>query len=48
MTEYSEFKSREGQEFSLLQVVETGSGAFTPSYQMGTGEFFAGGKVAGA
>jgi hypothetical protein len=32
----SEFNSREGQEFSLLRVVKTGSGAHTAFYQMGT------------
>jgi hypothetical protein len=43
MTEGSEFESRWGQEFSLLHVVQTGSGVHQTSYPMGTG-----GKAAGA
>jgi hypothetical protein len=42
-TEGSEFESRWGQEFSLLHVVQTGSGVHPTSYPMGTG-----GKAAGA
>jgi hypothetical protein len=38
----SEFESRQGQEFSLLHVVQAGSGAHPTSYPMGTG-----GKSAG-
>jgi hypothetical protein len=37
-----------GQEFSLLHVVQTGSGARPVSYQMGTGGSFPEGKAAGA
>jgi hypothetical protein len=40
-------ESRLGQEFSLLHIVQTGSGAYLASYPMGTGGFFLGGKVAG-
>jgi hypothetical protein len=36
-TEGSEFESQKGQEFSLLHVVQTGSGVNPPSYPMGTG-----------
>jgi hypothetical protein len=36
------------QEFSLLHVVQTGSGVHTISYTMGTGGSFLGGKAAGA
>jgi hypothetical protein len=36
MTEGSEFGTRYGQEFSLLHVVQTGSGAHPISYTMGT------------
>jgi hypothetical protein len=36
------------QEFSLLQIVQTGSEVHPTSYPMGTGGSFAGGKVAGA
>jgi hypothetical protein len=42
-TEGSEFESRQGQEFSLLHVVQIGSGVHPTSYPMGTG-----GKAAGA
>jgi hypothetical protein len=42
-TKGSEFESRWGQEFSLLHVVQTGSGAHSTSYPMGIG-----GKAAGA
>jgi hypothetical protein len=37
-TEKSEFESRWGQEFSLLFVVQTGSGAHPTSYPIGTGD----------
>jgi hypothetical protein len=36
----------QGQEFSLLHRVQTGPGAH-PTYQMGTGGDFPGGKAAG-
>jgi hypothetical protein len=48
MTEGSEFESRWGQEFSLLQIVQTGSEVHPTSYTMGTGGSFTGGKAAGA
>jgi hypothetical protein len=35
-----------GEEFSLLRVVQTGSGAHPTSYQMGNGGSFPGGKAA--
>jgi hypothetical protein len=35
-TEGSEFETRYGQEFSLLHVVQTGSGVHPTSYRMGT------------
>jgi hypothetical protein len=41
-TEVSEFEPRLGQEFSLLHVVQTGSGTHPASYPMGTGGFFLG------
>jgi hypothetical protein len=44
----SEFESRWVQEFSLLQVVQTDSGANVTSYPMGTRGSFPGGKAAGA
>jgi hypothetical protein len=44
----SEFESRWGQEFSLLPVVQTDSGAHPASYPVGTGDSFPGGKAAGA
>jgi hypothetical protein len=37
-----------GQEFSLLPVVQTGSGVHPASYPMGTGDSFPGYKAAGA
>jgi hypothetical protein len=37
-----------GSEFSLLHVVQTGSGAHPASYPMGTGSSFPGGKAAEA
>jgi hypothetical protein len=47
-TEGSEFESRWGQEFSLLHVVQTGSGDHPASYTMGTGGYFPRDKAAGA
>jgi hypothetical protein len=47
-TEGSEFESRYGQEFSLLQIVQTGSEVHPTAYPMGTGGSFPGGKAAGA
>jgi hypothetical protein len=44
----SEFESLCGQEFLLLYIVQTGSGAHPISYPMGTGGSFPGGKAAGA
>jgi hypothetical protein len=32
-----EFESRQGQKFSLLHIVQTGSGVHPTSYKMGTG-----------
>jgi hypothetical protein len=43
----SEFQSRSGQECSFLHTVQTGCGAHTASYPMGTGDFFPGGNEAG-
>jgi hypothetical protein len=43
-----EFKSRLGQEFSLLHFVQTGSGVHPTSHPMGTGGSFPGDKAAGA
>jgi hypothetical protein len=37
MTERPKFEFRQGQEFSLLHVVETGSGVQPTSYPIGTG-----------
>jgi hypothetical protein len=48
MTDRSEFESRCGQEFSPLQVVQTGSGAHPVSYPMGTGVLFPGVKLQGS
>jgi hypothetical protein len=45
--DWSEFESRYGQEFSLLLVVQTGSGAHSASYPMDTNGSFPGGKAAG-
>jgi hypothetical protein len=47
-TKGSEFESPSGQEFSLLYVVQAGSGANPASYPMGTAGSFPGGNVAGA
>jgi hypothetical protein len=46
--EGSEFESRWGKEFSLLHVVQTGSGVHSTSYPMGTWGSSPGGKAAGA
>jgi hypothetical protein len=46
--EGSGFESREGQEFSLLHVVHTGSGVHPASYPLDTGGPFPGGKAAEA
>jgi hypothetical protein len=40
--------TQKGQEFSLLHVVQTGSGVHPTSYPIGTGGFFPGGKAAWA
>jgi hypothetical protein len=45
MTVASEFESWYGQVFSLLRVVQTGSGAHPASYPMDTGGSFPGGKA---
>jgi hypothetical protein len=47
-TEGLEFESRRGQEFSLLQVVQTASGSQPASYPMGNVGSFPGGKAAEA
>jgi hypothetical protein len=47
-TEESEFEFRQGQELSLLHVVQTGIGAKQVSYPMGTGGCFSGDNAAGA
>jgi hypothetical protein len=47
-TKGSGFESRWGQEFSLLHVVQTGSGAHPASYPTGTGGSFPGSKAGGA
>jgi hypothetical protein len=46
-TERSGFESRKGQEFSLLHVVQTGSGFHPTSYTMGPGGSFSGVKRPG-
>jgi hypothetical protein len=48
MIDGSEFESRYGQEFSLLQIVQTVSEVHPTSYAMGTGGSFPGGKAVGA
>jgi hypothetical protein len=48
MTEGLEFESRWGKEFSVLHVVQTGSGAHQPSYSRGTLGSLLGDKAAGA
>jgi hypothetical protein len=45
-TEESEFESRQGQEFSFLYVIQTGSGAYPASYPMENGGSFPGSKAA--
>jgi hypothetical protein len=47
-TEGSELETRQGQEFSLLYVVQTGSGVHPTSYPIVTGGSFPRGKAAGA
>jgi hypothetical protein len=42
------FNSRQGQDFSQLHSVYTGSGADQTTYPMGTGDFFFRDKAAGA
>jgi hypothetical protein len=42
-----EFEPRYGKKFSLLHIVQTGSGVYPTSYKMGTGVSFPGGKAAG-
>jgi hypothetical protein len=44
----SEFESQWGQEFSVLHLIQTGSGVHPTSCPMGTGGSFLAGKVAGA
>jgi hypothetical protein len=48
MTKESEFESWWGQEFSLLHVVQTGSGVYPTSYPMGTGALSLGVKRPGS
>jgi hypothetical protein len=48
MTKGSEFESRQGQAFSVLHVVQTGSGAHEASYPMGNEGSFFGSKAARA
>jgi hypothetical protein len=43
-----EFNSRYVQEYSLLNITQTGSGAHPMSYAMITAGYLAGGKVTGA
>jgi hypothetical protein len=47
ITKGSEFESWWGQEFSLLDIVQTSPGAYPAFYQMGTGSSFPWGKVTG-
>jgi hypothetical protein len=47
-TEKSEFESRWGQEFSLLQIVQTGSEVHSTSYPMVKCSYFPGDKAGGA
>jgi hypothetical protein len=47
-TEDLEFEPRQGQEFSLFNVVHTASGVHPTSYPMGTESYLPGGKAAGA
>jgi hypothetical protein len=46
-TKGPEFESHDGQEFSILQVVQTGSGAHPASFTMGTKGSFPGVKRPG-
>jgi hypothetical protein len=46
--EGSVFEFKWSQDFSLLHVVQTGSGAHKASYPMGNGSCFPWGKAAGA
>jgi hypothetical protein len=46
-TEELELEAWEGQEFSLLHIVQTGSGIHPTSYPMGTGGFIPGVKQPG-
>jgi hypothetical protein len=46
-TKWSEFESWWEQEFSLLPVIQVGSGAHPASYQMDSGVSFPGSKAAG-
>jgi hypothetical protein len=45
LTEGSEFEYRQGQEFSLLHIFQTGSGAHTASHAIGTEVSFSWGKT---
>jgi hypothetical protein len=47
-TEESEIESRKGHEFSILHIIQTGSGAHPASCPMDTGAFSAGSKAARA
>jgi hypothetical protein len=47
MTEGSEFEYRYGEEFSLLQIFQTGSEVHPPSYSLSTGNSFPGVKRPG-
>jgi hypothetical protein len=40
MTEGSEFMSQKGQEFTLLNFIQTSSGAHPASHPKGTGSYF--------
>jgi hypothetical protein len=46
-TEGLEFESRYGEEFSLVQIVQTGSEVYPTSYPMGTGALSSGVKRPG-
>jgi hypothetical protein len=48
MAEESGFDSRQGQDFSLLHIIQTGFGAHPTSYTMGIGSCFSGSKEARA
>jgi hypothetical protein len=47
-TQGLEFEFRYGQEFSLLNIIQTGSEVHPPPYTLGTAGSFPGGKAAGA